>query len=72
MLELASWYAGLTGSLGKLARDMSLLMQTEVAEISEPSAPGRGGSSTMPHKRNPVLCAAILSAANRLPALMSG
>ncbi|MFQ6787015.1 3-carboxy-cis,cis-muconate cycloisomerase [Serratia marcescens] len=72
LLELASWYAGLTGSLGKLARDMSLLMQTEVAEISEPSAPGRGGSSTMPHKRNPVLCAAILSAANRLPALMSG
>ncbi|WP_250144303.1 lyase family protein, partial [Escherichia coli] len=54
------------------ARDMSLLMQTEVAEISEPSAPGRGGSSTMPHKRNPVLCAAILSAANRLPALMAG
>lgn len=72
LLELAGWYAGLTGTLGKLARDLSLLMQTEVAEISEPSAPGRGGSSTMPHKRNPVLCAAILSAANRLPALMSG
>ncbi|MBI6178257.1 3-carboxy-cis,cis-muconate cycloisomerase, partial [Serratia marcescens] len=72
LLELAGWYAGLTGTLGKLARDMSLLMQTEVAEISEPSAPGRGGSSTMPHKRNPVLCAAILSAANRLPALMAG
>ncbi|WP_336842606.1 3-carboxy-cis,cis-muconate cycloisomerase [Serratia nevei] len=72
LLELVGWYAGLTGTLGKLARDLSLLMQTEVAEISEPSAPGRGGSSTMPHKRNPVLCAAILSAANRLPALMSG
>lgn len=70
--ELAGWYAGLTGTLGKLARDMSLLMQAEVGEVSEPQAPGRGGSSTMPHKRNPVLCAAILSAANRVPALMSG
>ncbi|MBW1215094.1 3-carboxy-cis,cis-muconate cycloisomerase [Pantoea allii] len=70
--ELAGWYAGLTGTLGKLARDMSLLMQSEVGEVSEPQAPGRGGSSTMPHKRNPVLCAAILSAANRVPALMSG
>ena len=70
--ELAGWYAGLTGTLGKLARDMSLLMQSEVGEVSEPLAPGRGGSSTMPHKRNPVLCAAILSAANRVPALMSG
>ncbi|UYK97233.1 3-carboxy-cis,cis-muconate cycloisomerase [Pantoea stewartii] len=72
LTELAGWYAGLTGTLGKLARDMSLLMQSEVGEISEPQAAGRGGSSTMPHKRNPVLCAAILSAANRVPALMSG
>lgn len=70
--ELAGWYAGLTGTLGKLARDMSLLMQSEVGEVSEPQAAGRGGSSTMPHKRNPVLCAAVLSAANRVPALMSG
>ena len=44
---------------GKIARDVSLLMQTEVAEAFEPAAPGRGGSSTMPHKRNPVGCAAI-------------
>lgn len=70
--EVAGWYAGLTGTLGKLARDMSLLMQSEVGEVSEPRAPGRGGSSTMPHKRNPVLCAAILSAANRVPALIAG
>ncbi len=72
LLELAGWYAGLTGTLGKLARDISLLMQTEVGEVSEPQADGRGGSSTMPHKRNPVLCAAILSAANRVPPLMAG
>lgn len=70
--ELAGWYASLNGTLGKLARDMSLMMQSEVGEISEPQAAGRGGSSTMPHKRNPVLCAAILSTANRVPALVSG
>ncbi len=46
-------------------------MQTEVAEVGEPVAKGRGGSSTMPHKRNPVACAAILTAAQRTPGLMA-
>ncbi|CAI0803051.1 3-carboxy-cis,cis-muconate cycloisomerase [Serratia ficaria] len=72
LLEIAGWYAGLSGTLGKLARDVSLLMQNEVAELAEPTTPGRGGSSTMPHKRNPVACAVILSAANRAPALIGG
>lgn len=72
LLEIAGWYAGLTGTLGKLARDIALLTQTEVAEVAEPEAVGRGGSSTMPHKRNPVACAVILSAANRVPALIGG
>lgn len=72
LLEIAGWYAGLSGSLGKLARDISLLTQTEVAEVAEPAAAGRGGSSTMPHKRNPVACAVILAAANRVPALVGG
>jgi 3-carboxy-cis,cis-muconate cycloisomerase len=61
----------ITGTLGKLARDLSLMMQTDVAELAEPSAPGRGGSSTMPHKRNPVGCAVALSAAVRVPGLVS-
>ncbi len=61
----------LAGSLGKIARDLSLLMQAEVGEAFEPSAPGRGGSSTMPHKRNPVSAAAILAVATRAPALVS-
>jgi len=61
----------LAGSLGKMARDLSLLMQGEVGEAFEPSAPGRGGSSTMPHKRNPVGAAAILAAATRVPALVA-
>ena len=67
--EVATTLALLVGTLGKLARDVSLLMQTEVGEASEASAAGRGGSSTMPHKRNPVGSAAILSAAARVPAL---
>ena len=57
----------LTGSLGKMARDISLLMQSEVAEVAEPGGEGRGGSSTMPHKRNPIACALALAAAQRVP-----
>jgi 3-carboxy-cis,cis-muconate cycloisomerase len=55
------------GALGKAARDISLLMQAEVGEASEPGGPGRGGSSTMPHKRNPVGAALVLAAAHRAP-----
>jgi len=69
--ELAATLALLTGSLGKIARDVSLLAQTEVGELAEPAVQGRGGSSTMPHKRNPVACAAILAAAQRAPGLAS-
>jgi 3-carboxy-cis,cis-muconate cycloisomerase len=69
--ETATTLGLIVGTLGKLARDVSLLMQTEVGEAAEPSAPGRGGSSTLPHKRNPVASAAILSAATRVPALVS-
>lgn len=56
-----------TGSLAKMAKDVSLLMQHEVAEASEPGGEGRGGSSTMPHKRNPIACALALAAAVRVP-----
>jgi 3-carboxy-cis,cis-muconate cycloisomerase len=51
---LAQDIALVCGALGKAARDISLMMQIEVGEAAEPSGPGRGGSSTMPHKRNPV------------------
>jgi len=61
----------LAGTMGKIARDVSLLAQSEIGEVSEPAGPGRGGSSTMPHKRNPVACAAILAAAIRVPPLVS-
>jgi 3-carboxy-cis,cis-muconate cycloisomerase len=62
----------LIGAAGKIARDLSLLMQTEVGEVFEPAAAGRGGSSTMPHKRNPVACAQILAAATLAPGLVAG
>lgn len=58
------------GTIGKIARDLSLHMQTEVAEILEPAEEGRGGSSTLPHKRNPVSSAVMLSAALRVPGLV--
>jgi len=52
--EVGCFLGMLTGTLGKLATDVKLMMQTEVAEVYEPFAPGRGSSSTMPQKRNPI------------------
>jgi 3-carboxy-cis,cis-muconate cycloisomerase len=71
LVGLAAALGVLVGTLGKIARDVSLLMQTEVAEASEPAGPGRGGSSTMPHKRNPIGCAVALAAAQRVPQLVA-
>jgi 3-carboxy-cis,cis-muconate cycloisomerase len=69
LAEAASVFAILAGSCGKIARDVSLMMQTDVAEAFEPTGEGRGGSSTMPHKRNPVACASALAAATMAPNL---
>lgn len=71
MAEIATTLGLCMGTLGKIARDISLHTQTEVGEVFEPSADGRGGSSTMPHKRNPVTCAVVLSAAARVPPLVN-
>jgi 3-carboxy-cis,cis-muconate cycloisomerase len=57
----------LTGSLGKIAKDIVLLSQFEVAEVAEPSEVGRGGPPGMPHKHNPVACMVALAAAQRVP-----
>jgi 3-carboxy-cis,cis-muconate cycloisomerase len=67
--EAASVFAILAGTCGKIARDVSLMMQTDVGEAFEPSGAGRGGSSTMPHKRNPVAAASALAAATMAPNL---
>jgi 3-carboxy-cis,cis-muconate cycloisomerase len=69
--EAASVFAILVGTCGKIARDVSLMMQTDVAEAFEPSGEGRGGSSTMPHKRNPVAAATALAAATMAPNLVA-
>lgn len=71
IVEIASVLGMIVGNTGKMARDWSLMMQTEIAEVFEPTAKGRGGSSTMPHKRNPVAAASVLAAANRVPVLMA-
>ncbi|HZV52276.1 MAG TPA: 3-carboxy-cis,cis-muconate cycloisomerase [Candidatus Dormibacteraeota bacterium] len=52
--ELGAALGVAAGTMAKIARDVALMMQTEVGEAFEPAAPGRGGSSTLPHKRNPV------------------
>jgi 3-carboxy-cis,cis-muconate cycloisomerase len=72
LTEVAAAFGILAGSCGKIARDISLLMQTDVAEAFEPaSPPGRGGSSTQPHKRNPTAAAAALAAATIAPNLVA-
>jgi 3-carboxy-cis,cis-muconate cycloisomerase len=67
--EAASVLAIIAGTCGKIARDVQLMMQTDVAEAFEPAGEGRGGSSTMPHKRNPVATATALAAATMAPNL---
>jgi 3-carboxy-cis,cis-muconate cycloisomerase len=71
LVEVATTLGSLVATLGKLARDVALLAQTEVAEAFEPAAPGRGGSSTLPHKRNPVAASIALAAAVRAPGLVA-
>jgi 3-carboxy-cis,cis-muconate cycloisomerase len=62
MVETGVWLATLMGALAKMARDVAHLASTEVGEVAEPYVPGRGGSSAMPHKRNPISATVILSA----------
>ncbi len=68
---LAAALAAAAGVMGKIARDVVLLAQTEVAEASEGGGPGRGGSSTMPHKQNPVGAIGVLACAYRAPGLLA-
>ncbi|MBV9633276.1 MAG: adenylosuccinate lyase family protein [Methylobacteriaceae bacterium] len=62
MVEIGSWLAILIGALAKVATDVAHLASTEVGEVAEPHAPGRGASSAMPHKRNPISATVILAA----------
>lgn len=70
--DLAGALATTAGALGKMAVDVLTLTRTEIGEVTEPTVAGRGGSSAMPHKHNPVLSTLIRSAALQVPLLAAG
>lgn len=70
--DLAAALCLFTGALGKFAADVAFQSRTEIAELAEPTAAGRGVSSAMPQKRNPVLATLITSAARQMPPLAAG
>ncbi|MET8982241.1 lyase family protein [Streptomyces sp. NPDC004539] len=67
--DLAAALAFAAGALGKIALDVQSLARTEVAEVAEPGPEGRGGSSAMPHKRNPVLTTLLRTTALQVPVM---
>jgi 3-carboxy-cis,cis-muconate cycloisomerase len=69
LVAMVQVLAILTGTLAKFGRDIALLMQAEVSEVSEGAHEGRGGSSTMPHKHNPVASAALIAIHAKMPGL---
>jgi 3-carboxy-cis,cis-muconate cycloisomerase len=71
LFDVATALAALSGASAKVAGDVLLLMQTEVGEAFEPAAAGKGGSSTLPHKRNPVGAAAIRANHRRISGMMA-
>ena len=71
LVEFAGWLSLVTGSLGKMAQDIILLAQTEVGEVGESAEEGRGGSSTMPQKSNPITSELIVAAARTNASLLS-
>jgi 3-carboxy-cis,cis-muconate cycloisomerase len=78
IIDLATALARAAAALGKIARDITLLAQTEVGEVREGAgepgdqgAPRRGGSSAMPHKHNPVAAIAVLGCTRQVPGLLA-
>jgi 3-carboxy-cis,cis-muconate cycloisomerase len=64
--ELGNALALVAGVLGKISQDVILMAQTEVGEVAEPAGEGRGGSSTLPHKQNPILSVIAVANARRV------
>jgi 3-carboxy-cis,cis-muconate cycloisomerase len=71
IVELGSALAAVVGAIGAMAADINVLSRTEIAEVSERLGEGEGGSSAMPHKRNPVTSVLLVSAARRSPGLVA-
>jgi len=69
--ELAAAFAGVCAATGKAATDIVLAAQNEIGELAEAAGPGRGGSSAMPHKRNPVAAIAVIACARRAPGALA-
>ena len=69
--ELAGALGVAAGVLGKIALDVTLLAQTELGEVTEAAGGGRGGSSTLPHKRNPVGAVLVVAGTRRVPGLVA-
>lgn len=69
--EIAAALGRVCGAVGTTAQDIVLLAQTEVGELTEEGGSGVGGSSTMPHKRNPVAAVSALAAARQAPGLVA-
>jgi len=70
-VEFGGWLSLVTGSLGKMAQDVILMAQTEVGEVGESAEEGRGGSSTMPQKSNPITSELIVAAARMNASLLA-
>jgi 3-carboxy-cis,cis-muconate cycloisomerase len=71
VLDATNALAQVASVTGKIARDITLLAQSEVDEVREPRGAGRGGSSTMPHKQNPIGSIAALGCSRRVPGLVA-
>jgi 3-carboxy-cis,cis-muconate cycloisomerase len=69
--EVAGALGALVGAMAKVALDVALLCQDEIAEVRERGAAGRGGSTAMPHKRNPVAAVSVRACAERVPGLVA-
>jgi 3-carboxy-cis,cis-muconate cycloisomerase len=72
IVAAGQWLATLAGTLAKMAGDIVALTSTEIGEVSEPHVEGRGGSTAMPHKRNPIAATAILANAQAAGGLAAG
>lgn len=70
LAEVIFWLGLVGGLLGRIGTEVAMLMRSEVSEVREPYVPGRGASSAMPQKRNPIACPQIIACANRLRALV--
>ncbi|WP_114752685.1 class-II fumarase/aspartase family protein [Pleomorphovibrio marinus] len=69
--EMVQYFALLSATFAKIANEVAILMRSEIGELSEPFEQGRGASTTLPQKRNPITCEPIIAVAHKLRELAS-